>query len=235
MEAARFRDELWMGIRDLSRKTDLIVLVHNISHKIPRYNHSNASQQPALSLLLDEAKALGIPWILAITNKFSVSAHQQRSAIEAVLHAYQASPSTTEVVNSCPYVMPGAASASLSWGTTNGDSDGRMSAQKLLFAPINLVRRPFQRKDTILPVEGINSLCQLVHRVLRSHEEVSLQELARDRLLAELERERAMAINQESKAKTSSMTAAAVGASLGAGLGIVLAVVMGAASALRKP
>ncbi|KAK4845717.1 hypothetical protein QYF36_008284 [Acer negundo] len=235
MEAARFRDELWMGIRDLSRKTDLIVLVHNLSHKIPRYNHSNASQQPALSLLLDEAKALGIPWILAVTNKFSVSAHQQRSAIEAVVQAYQASPSTVEVVNSCPYVMPGAASASLPWGASNGDSDGRMGAQNLLFAPINLVWRPFQRKDIILPVEGTNSLCRLVHHVLRSHEEDSLQELARDRLLAEFEQERAMAINRDSKAKASSMTAAAVGASVGAGVGIVLAVVMGAASALRKP
>lgn len=177
MEAARFKDEMWMGIRDLSRKTDLIVLVHNLSHKIPRYNCSSASgqQQPALSLLLNEAKSLGIPWVLAITNKFSVSAHQQRAAIDAVMQAYQASPSTTEVINSCPYVMPGAVSASLSWDASGGDSDGRSGAQKLLHAPINLVWRPFQRKDNILPVEGINSLGQLVHRVLRTHEEVSFQ------------------------------------------------------------
>lgn len=237
MEAARFKDEMWMGICDLSRKTDLIVLVHNLSHKIPRYNYSSASgqQQPALSLLLNEAKALGIPWVLAITNKFSVSAHQQRAAIDAVMQAYQASPSTTEVINSCPYVMPGAVSASLSWGASGGDSDGRSGAQKLLHAPINLVWRPFQRKDNILPVEGINSLGQLVHRVLRTHEEVSFQEIATDRLLAELERERVMAIDANAKAKSSSMTAAAVGASLGAGIGLVLAVVMGAASALRKP
>lgn len=176
MEAARFKDELWMGIRDLSRKIDLIVLVHNLSHKIPQYNYSNASgQQPALSLLLNEAKALGIPWVLAITNKFSVSAHQQRAAIDAVIQAYQASPSTTEVINSCPYVMPGPVSASLSWGASGGDSDGRSGAQKLLLAPINLVRRPFQRKDNILPVEGISTLHQIVRRVLRTHEEVSLQ------------------------------------------------------------
>ncbi|KAG2672646.1 hypothetical protein I3843_13G044700 [Carya illinoinensis] len=44
-EVSRFRDELWMGIRDLSRKTDLIVLVHNLSHKIPQYNHTDISQQ----------------------------------------------------------------------------------------------------------------------------------------------------------------------------------------------
>ncbi|XWS47166.1 hypothetical protein CRYUN_Cryun14cG0130000 [Craigia yunnanensis] len=179
MEASRFKDELWRGIRDLSRKTDLIVLVHNLSHKIPRYNHPDASQQyPALSLLLDEAKALGIPWVLAITNKFSVSAHQQRATINTVVQAYQASPSTTEVINSCPYVMPGAASASLPWGVISENSDGRMGVQKLLSAPIDLVRWPFQRKDTVFPVEGINSLCQLVHRVLRSHEEASLEAVA---------------------------------------------------------
>ncbi|KAJ4825059.1 hypothetical protein Tsubulata_034668 [Turnera subulata] len=238
MEASRFRDELWMGIRDLSKKIDLIVLVHNLSHKIPRCNNPSTSQQqqqPVLSLLLDEAKALGIPWVLAITNKFSVSAHQQKAAIDAVLQAYKASPSTTEVVNSCPYVImsSAAASASLSWAATGGDTDGQLGARKF---PINLVRWPFQRRNTIFPAEGVNSLCHLIHRVLRTHEEASLQELARDRLLAELAREHALAIDaSHSKAKPSSLSAAAVGASLGAGLGLVLAVVMGAASALRKP
>ncbi|XVF21301.1 hypothetical protein REPUB_Repub12eG0079100 [Reevesia pubescens] len=237
-EASRFKDELWRGIRDLSRKTDLIVLVHNLSHKIPMYNHPDASQQyPALSLLLDEAKALGIPWVLAITNKFSVSAHQHRAAINTVVQAYQASPSTTEVINSCPYVMPGAASASLPWGVISEGSDGRMGVQKVLSAPIDLVRRPFQRKDTVFPVEGVNSLCHLVHRVLHSHEEASLEELASERLSLELAQEHAMAINgkKDSQAKASSLTSAAVGASFGAGVGIILAVVMGAASALRKP
>ncbi|XWS76015.1 hypothetical protein CRYUN_Cryun01aG0141400 [Craigia yunnanensis] len=238
MEASRFKDELWRGIRDLSRKTDLIVLVHNLSHKIPRYNHPDASQQyPVLSLLLDEAKALGIPWVLAITNKFSVSAHQKRAAINTVVQAYQGSPSTTEVINSCPYVMPGAASASLPWGVISEDSDGRMDVPGLLSAPIDLVRWPFQRKDTVFPVEGVNSLCQLVHRVLRSHEEASLEELAIDRLSLQLAQEHAMSVDgkKDSQAKASSLTSAAVGASFGAGVGIILAVVMGAASALRKP
>lgn len=238
MEVSHFRDELWMGIRDLGRKTDLIILVHNLSHKIPRCSKLNASQQqPVLSLLLDEAKVLGIPWVIAVTNKFSVSAHQQKAAIDAVLQAYQASPNTAEVVNSCPYVMSSAASASLSLTASNGDSYGKTGAQKLSFDPINLVRWPFQKRDTIFAAEGVNSLCQLVHRVLQSHEEASLQEFARDRLLVELAREHALAIDasRNSKAKASSLTAAAVGASLGAGLGIVLAVVMGAASALRKP
>ncbi|KAM1044278.1 hypothetical protein FF1_035392 [Malus domestica] len=236
LEATRFRDELWTGIRDLNRKTDLIVLVHNLSHRIPHFNHSNGSQQkPALTLLLDEAKSLGIPWVLAVTNKFSVSAHQQKAAIDAVVQSYQASPRTTGVINSCPYVTPSAASTNLSWGATTGDADGRMGAQSLFFAPINFVKRPFQKKEIILPVEGVNSLRQVVHHVLRSHEEAALQELARDRLLVEVARERAIAMGRDSQAKSNSLTSAAVGASLGAGLGIVLAVVMGAASALRKP
>lgn len=173
-EASRFRDELWTGICELSRKTDLIILVHNLSHRIPRY--SNASQQkPALSLLLDEAKSLGIPWILAITNRFSVSAHQQKAAIDAVIQAYQASPSTTGVINSCPYVIHSAATASLSLGAAEGNSDGRVGAQRFIYAPIKFVQWPFQRKETILPVEGINSLCQLAHRVLKSHEEASFE------------------------------------------------------------
>lgn len=237
-EASRFRDELWKGIRDLSRKTDLVVLVHNLSHKIPQYNDSDLSQQyPALSLLLRETKALGIPWILAITNKFSVSAHQQKAAIDAAVQAYQASPSTTGVVNSCPYVIPSPASASLTWSVIGEESNRSIGVQKFLAAPINLVRRPFMRKETIFPVEGISSLCQLVNRVLQSQEEASLEELARDRLAVELAREQAMTLDRyhDSQAKVSAKTAAAVGASLGAGLGIVLAVVMGAASALRKP
>ncbi|KAA3458527.1 Lipase, class 3 [Gossypium australe] len=237
IEASRFKDELWRGIHDLSRKTDLIVLVHNLSHRIPRYNHPDSSEQyPALLPLLDQAKSLGIPWVLAITNKFSVSAHQQRAAINTVIQAYQASPSTTEVVNSCPYVMPGAVSSSLPWGAMSENSDGRMGVQKFLSAPIDLVRRPFRRKDTVLPVEGVDSLCHVVHRVLWSHEEASMEELARDRLSLELAREHAMAIDKkDSQAKASALTSAAVGASFGAGVGVVLALVMGAASALRKP
>lgn len=62
-----------------------------------------------------------------------------------------------------------------------------------------------------------------------------LKELARDRLLIELSRDRALAMNASDSKAENSVSAATVGASLGAGLGIVLAVVMGAASALRKP
>lgn len=238
VEASRFRDDLWRGIRDLSKKTDLVVLVHNLSHRIPRYSHPDAQQSiPALSLLLDEAKSLGIPWVLAITNKFSVSAHQHNEAINAVLNAYQAPRSITSVINSCPYFIPGAAGTPVSWKNGDTDSDTKVGTGKFVLAPTNLTWRPFQKKAAVLPIDGITSFCQLVHRVLRDDEEAAFQELARDRLFTELARERAMnrQENQDAKAKENSMSAAAVGASVGAGLGIVLAVVMGAASALRKP
>lgn len=237
METSRFRNELWKGIRDLSRKTDLIVLVHNLSHRVPQSNRPNGTEKrPALLFLLDEAKALGIPWVLAITNKFSVSAHQQKAAIDAVLHEYQAMPSHTEVVNSCPYVIPGAATASLSWSAATGSSDGQVNTQRRFFSPMNYVRLPFQRKDTVFPVEGVNTLCHLIHRVLRSREEASLEELAKERLAIELARDSATSIDMggDSHGK-SSLSAATVGASLGAALGLALAVVMGATSALRKP
>ncbi|KAL9228371.1 hypothetical protein vseg_003960 [Gypsophila vaccaria] len=239
-EASRFRDELWMGIRDLGRKIDLLVLVHNLAHQVPRSSDSKSShQRPALSLLLDEAKSLGIPWVLAITNKFAVSAHQQRAAIDAVLKAYQASPSNTEIVNSCPYVIhtSGSSYASLSSVAAREDMDRGMVPHGLVLGPINFVRRPFQRKATILPVEGVDSLCKLLHNELRSKEESSFEEFARDRLLLELPQDRANGRSGKKDAQDNenSMSAATVGASLGAGLGIVLAVVMGAASALRKP
>ncbi|KAK9141061.1 hypothetical protein Scep_010742 [Stephania cephalantha] len=259
LEAARFRDDLWMGIRDLSRKIDLIVLVHNLSHYIPRYSHASPPQ-PALSLLFNEAKALGIPWILAITNKFSVSAHQQKAAIKSALQAYEATPRTTEVVNSCPYVIPGSAVSPQSWSATDeGNPKGKMAAQSLILAPINLVRMPFQRKDTVMPVEGVNSMCQLIHRVLQSQEEVSFQKANRSTqttfltggkdipciiVLNSLETDYCSSLQETRpqqmpdkilKAREAPWQLQLSVLPLGAGLGLVLAVVMGAASALRKP
>lgn len=181
LEASRFREELWNGVRNLSKKIDLVILVHNLSHSIPRYQNSSTQQQqqqqPALALLLDEVKSLGIPWVLAITNKFSVSAHQQKSIIEAVLDAYQASPSTTGIVNSIPYAISTSGSSSLPWAAVNAGNEGPLGAQKLIFAPLDLVKRPFQRKDTVFPVDGVKSLCQLVHRVLQTQEEACFQVL----------------------------------------------------------
>ncbi|XP_014492124.1 uncharacterized protein LOC106754600 isoform X1 [Vigna radiata var. radiata] len=238
VETSRFRDKLWLGIRDLSQKTDLIVFVHNLSHSIPRCSNSNDNQQrPVLSLFLDEAKTLGIPWVLAITNKFAVSAHHQKAAIEAALTAYQTSPGSAEVINSCPYVMPGFVGASISLDAINTNSTKRVGAEKFIFAPINFIRKPFLKREIVFPVEGVNSLCQQIHQILRSREESSFQEFARDRLTMELAREQAMSIEarRDARAKENSLNSAAVGASVGAGLGLVLAIVMGAASALRKP
>ncbi|XP_068666784.1 uncharacterized protein [Aristolochia californica] len=240
LEANRLRDDLWKGLRDLRWKTDLVVLVHNLSHKIPMYHQPNASEpQPALSLLLNEVKSLGIPWILAITNKFSVSADQQKSAINDVLKAYRASSSMAEVVNSCPYVIPNALGFPEPAPSPNEKGrKWRIAAQRLLLAPVNFVRMPFQNREAVLHVDGVTALNQLIHRVLKFQEEASFQELAEERLSLELARQQAAVASdggRDSQGKLSSMTAAALGASVGAGLGVVLAVVMGAASALRKP
>ncbi|CAN6446860.1 unnamed protein product [Victoria cruziana] len=237
-EARHLREELWMGTRYLSRKTDLIVLVHNLSHRIPRYHQPDSTHfQPALSLLLNEATEVGVPCVLAITNIFSLSADQKNSAINAVLQAYQVSPDMAVAVNSFPYVMPTSATASHNWiSTVNGNSSSVATARRLMLAPINFVRLPFQKKPVVLPIEGVNSLCQVVHRVLLTKEEASFEELARERLYVETLQEQLRAeARKDSQDKENSVTAAAVGASLGAGLGLVLAVVMGAASALRKP
>uniref|UniRef100_J3LCW2 Fungal lipase-type domain-containing protein n=1 Tax=Oryza brachyantha TaxID=4533 RepID=J3LCW2_ORYBR len=238
LEVAQFKEELQLGTHDLSKKTDLIIVVHNLAHRIPQYHQSNASRpQPALSLLLDEAKALGIPWILAITNKFSVSAHEQNALISSAMEAYQASPDMTKVVNSSPFLMPSATNSvrpisSASGSLRNEDPSGRTA-----FCPVNFALSPFQRKDIVMHVEGVTALRQLVHGVIRSNEEPAFEELARERLSLELEREKAASLQAQQKPqkRDGSVTAAAVGASLGAGLGIVMAVIMGAGSALRKP
>ncbi|ONK58779.1 uncharacterized protein A4U43_C09F16560 [Asparagus officinalis] len=238
LESTRFRDELQAGAVDLNKKTDLVVLVHNLSHKIPRYYQSNISQQqPALSILLNEAKALNVPWLLAITNKFSVSAHQQKMLIKYAMEAYDSSPGTTEVVNSCPFVMPTDASSLQSQSSIYENLSRKEITQRMFQAPLSLARMPFKRKTLVMPVQGVTAFRKLVHRVLKSQEEKAFQELANERLAIELakEEERASSASQDSQGKGSSVTAAAVGASLGAGLGLVLAVVMGAASALRKP
>lgn len=163
-------------MRDLKLKTDLVVLVHNLSHKISVFRHpTTLEQEPALALLLKEVKSLGIPWVLAITNKFSVSAHVQNSAINAVLKAYQVPPSMTAVINSCPYVMSSNSSRG-SWGPSEEKNPPKLlTAQKLLLTPFNFVRMPFQKRELVFPVEGVNTLCRLVHHVLRDHEETSYQ------------------------------------------------------------
>lgn len=227
-----------LGIHDLSRKTDLVIVVHNLAHRIPQYHQSNTSQpQPALSLLLDEAKALGIPWILAITNKFSVSAHEQNALITSAMEAYQASPDMTKVVNSSPFLMPNATNSLHPISSASGSLRNENPSGRAAFYPVNFSLSPFQRKDIVMHVEGVTALRQLVHQVIHSNEEPAFEELSRERLSLELEREKAASLQGKRKPqkRDGSVTAAAVGASLGAGLGVVMAVIMGAASALRKP
>jgi len=238
LEVRRFKEELLLGVHDLSRRTDLVIAVHNLAHRIPQYQQSNTSRpQPALSLLLDEAKALGIPWILAITNKFSVSAHEQNSLISSAIEAYQASPEMTKIVNSTPFLMPSARNSLLPTGSSAVNLGNKDPANRSAYLPVNFALSPFQRKDIVMHVEGVTALRQLVHQVVLNNEEPAFEELARDRLSLDLAREKAASLQAKQKPpkRDGSVTAAAVGASLGAGLGIVMAVIMGAASALRKP
>lgn len=237
LEVGRFKEELLLGLHDISRKTDLVIAVHNLAHRIPQYQRSNTSQpQPALSLLLDEAKALSIPWILAITNKFSVSAHEQNRLISSAMEAYQVSPEMTKVVNSSPFLMPSARNSLQQIRSATGKLK-KDPANRSGYLPVNFGLSSFQRKDIVMHVEGVSSLRQLVHQVVLNNEETAFEELARERLLKELASEKAasLQVKQKPPKRDGSVTAAAVGASLGAGLGIVMAVIMGAASALRKP
>lgn len=232
-EAERFREELQAGEGDLRRRTDLVVLVHNLAHKIPRDRQpgsgSTAERRPALAAFLEEAEARGVPWVLAITNKFSVSAHQQGLLVGAAMEAYRARPDQTEITNSSPYIVPSTGGAAVGDPAEEGSA-----ARRLAF-----VRMPFQKK-AVMPIEGVPALRRLVHRVLLSREEAALEELMRERLAAELARQKASGGSEAGRELQESgsggaLTAAAVGASLGAGLGIVMAIVMGAGSALRKP
>ncbi|VAI46172.1 unnamed protein product [Triticum turgidum subsp. durum] len=237
LEVRRFKEELQLGMHDLSRKTDLIIVVHNLAHHIPQYYQSNSSEpQPALSLLLDEAKVLCVPWILAITNKFAVSAHEQSTLISSAMEAYKASPDNTKVVNSSPFVMPSAKNSLHPISSTSGDLE-EDSFGRAAFHPVNFALSPFHRKDIVMHVEGVSALQQHLHQVIVSNEEPAFEELAREKLSLELAREKAVSrqAKQNTRKRDGSVTAAAVGASLGAGLGIVMAVIMGAASALRKP
>lgn len=168
-----------MGLRDLAKKTDLIILVHNLSQKIPRYHHPNASKpQPALSLLLNEAKALNIPYVLALTNRFSVSAHQQNTLIASAMEAYEASADTTQVINSSPFFIASNASAVQPMTSAN-ELSGRKEAgsPRSVFAPLSLSLLPLQRRAGVMPIEGVGAFRGLVHRVLRSNEEMAFQVL----------------------------------------------------------
>lgn len=246
VQVVQLKQELSAGFGELKRKIDLVIHVHNLSHKVPQWDeaHTTADTRPALSVLIDEVAAAGIPSILAITNKFAVSADQQNSTANAAMEAYRFSPNMSVLINSCPYTTHGSQNvfhACNSFEVTSkeltGNKNIQRAAHKIVLAPMNLIQMSLRKKEVVLPVEGVETLQKLVHKVLLSHEESAFQEFARERLLIEEVKEQRQAAEQLrfSQCKPNSIVSALVGASFGAGLGIVMAVIMGAASAFRKP
>ena len=144
-EAERFRAELRAGREDQSQKTDAVVVVHNLAHELPH------RQPTALAAFLQVAEAEGVPWVLAMTNKFAVSASQLRVLVGATIEAYGVPRDCAQVTNSSPYVVP----------------FPQTSPPWALFA---------RRKNlAVMPVQGLPALRRLLHRVLLPHEEAALQ------------------------------------------------------------
>eukprot|EP01018_Ginkgo_biloba_P024883 Gb_21829 [translate_table: standard] len=243
-EVTRLKHELSLGLGQLNKKIDLVILVHNLAHKIPCLHQAHASthRRPALSLLLDEIEGAGVPWVLAITNKFAVSADQRKSAANAVMETYQVPSNMAVVINSCAYAVKGTENESHAWnsGEINskeppGNNRIQEAAQRFISAPMSLVQIPFRKKEVVLPVEGVDILRKLIYKMLIVFEDSAFQELARERLLVKVPREQSLAagVLRHLQNKTDSATVAA--ATVGAGLGIIAALVIGAASAFRKP
>lgn len=126
-----------------------------------------------MSLLLNEVKVCGVPWVLAITNKFSVSAHQQNTLINSAIEAYQAPRDMTVVVNSCPFIIP-TYSGLQSLRSIDDDLDMEAN-RKVKWIPVKLARISFQKRSAVMPVEGVSEFRQLIHHVLASNEEMALQ------------------------------------------------------------
>lgn len=243
-EVDQLKEEVTFSNGQGSKKVDLVILVHNLAHKIPRLHQS--VNKPALSVLMEEISSAGIPNILAITNKFAVSADRRESAAATVIKAYQMPSNLSVIVNSSPYAVHGVG------GVSNGvvqeklsvDKGGRRmtnlngivqgATQRLISAPINLVQLPFRRKEVVLPVEGVKSLRELVNRVLLDHEDAALMELSREQLLLEMKNDLSQAAKQAQK-QENGISATAAASAVGASLGLVVAVVAAAACSLRKP
>lgn len=240
-EVNQLTQELTVSNGQLGKKVDLVILVHNLAHKIPRLHQSS---KPALSVVMDAVTTAGIPYVMAITNKFAVSADRRKTAAAAVMETYRVPSHQSVIVNSCPYAVHGIGDSSTDGLEKVIDERGRRSTalismvqgarQRLISAPIHLVQLPFRRKEVVLPVEGVKTLCALVHRVLLDNEEVALLELSREYLLLEMQNELAQATNQAREHEHALSTTAAASA-IGAGLGLVVAVVVAATSSLRKP
>ncbi|KAL2611034.1 hypothetical protein R1flu_022726 [Riccia fluitans] len=243
-EAENLKRELSVGVGQYGKNIDLVILVHNLGHKVSRLHQQQAVEhtpRPALSVLLDEVQKAGIPLILAITNKFAVSADRRLVAARTVMNEYRVSPRHSVLVNSCPHTVHGVSSESLEpFPPAEGSDPPKVqnAAQRLLSSSINFVPRPFRRKEVVLPSEGVKKLTSLVHEVLLSSEEAASEELAKEQLALQIAEELVQAAKENSKfhaVKSGPAAAAAVGAALGAGFGVFVAVVVGAASAFRKP
>lgn len=179
-ETERLRQEVRLSAGRSGKKLDLIILVHNLAHKIPRLHGGDSRRpRPALGVLLDEVTTAGIPVVLAITNKFAVSADRRHLAALTIMNTYQVPASLTVVVNSCPYSVHGLSSESLDSlvpaleASSKGPVQG--AAQRLFFGPMRLVPRPFGKREVVLPTEGINKLISLVHNVLSDQEESAFE------------------------------------------------------------
>lgn len=224
-DAQRLHKELAVKVGPHSKKLDLVILVHNLAHKIPQMR---ASSRPALALLLDEVAAARVPFILTITNKFAVSADRRHIATMGVMDTYQVPPNRSVVVNSCPHVVHGVATDSLVETETSG-----WQPQRIISGSMNLVQRPFRKNPMVQKAEGIENLQALVHSVLLEQEEAAMKEFSKQVLAYQdaKDMDQLKAINQGRDRFAGATTAAGIGA----GFGLVIAVMLGAVNSLRKP
>jgi hypothetical protein len=230
-EAEQLKQELAVKVGPNSKKLDLVILVHNLAHKIPLM-HSSA--RPALALLVDEVIAAGIPFILAITNKFAVSADRRHAATLAVMDTYKVPPGLTSVINSCPLMIHGIANP-LAKDIQDEHRDWGQQAHHILSGPFNLVQRPFRKREVVLGPEGVQNLQALVHSMLLQQEEVATEEFARQNLALETAKELANATLMSGRHGQGKFAGATTAAAVGAGFGVIVAVIVGAATSLRKP
>jgi pimeloyl-ACP methyl ester carboxylesterase len=225
-DAERLQKELSVKVGPNSKKLDLVILVHNLAHKIPQMR---ASSRPALALLTDEVAAAGVPFILAITNKFAVSADRRHLATVGVMETYQVPPNLTVVINSCPHVVHGVVQDEV-----QEEKEGAgWQPQRLISGSMNLVQRPFRRREVVQSPQGVENLQTLVHNVLIEQEEAAMKEFSRQALAYETAKE--MASLEANKHDYNRLAGATTAAGIGAGFGLVVAVLVGAANSLRKP
>lgn len=226
-DAEQLKKELAVKVGPCAKKLDLIVLVHNLAHKIPQMR---ASSRPALSLLMDEVVAAGVPCILAITNKFGVSADRRQMAAVGVMETYQVPPNLTVVVNSIPHVVHGVINES-----QDEKEDAGWQAQRLISGPMNLVQRPFRRREVVQPPQGVHHLQALVHSVLLEQEEAAMEELSRQTLAYQNAKELSQATMEANRQGHGKYAGATAAAGIGAGFGLVVAIIVAATNSLRKP